>query len=176
MKRFLWSAAAWGIAAFLLIPTFAAGEGALSFLPGRPLFAPLGADPREPSIGLAGYTSETGYEGSLGGTLELLRWRSSPDMEWGLGIFAGLWTLGGEADFSTLIADDWYSGAYLSGKTGPFSFRFEFQDQKSDLGDSYIPSSAPVNFTRDNQNLTLSLGGPTGRKALRGGRGPGLVG
>ncbi len=161
--------AAWGLAAFLLIPALAAGEGDFSLLPVQPLFSPLVANPREPSIGLVAYGNEKGFAGSLGGTLEFLRWRSSPGMEWGLGIFGGIWTLGGEADFSTLLTDDWFSGAYLSGKTGPFSFRFEFQDQKSNLGDAFYSSGEPVYFTRDNQNLTLSLDALRGLRLYAGG-------
>ncbi len=70
-----------------------AGENPWTLLPGRPQFSPLLADPREPSIGMVSYTSEKGFEGSLGGTLEFLRWKSAADMEWGWGIFTGIWTL-----------------------------------------------------------------------------------
>jgi hypothetical protein len=146
------------------------GSGAVIFSPTRPLFSPLIGDPREPSIGMTSYLNEKGFEGSLGGTLEFLRWKSSPDTQWGLGIFAGLWTLGENPDFSSLLVDDWFTGLYISEKTGPFSFRLEFQDQKSNLGDALHndeepfyhynpahPDSSLYYFTRDNQNLTISL-------------------
>ena len=128
----------------------------VSFSLVRPLFTPLISDPREPSIGMEAFTSERGYESSLGGSVDFLRWKASPDMEWGLGIFAGLWVLSDQPDFSGLAADDWFSGAYLSEKSGPFSLRFEFQDQKSDTGDS-LYGQKNIGFTRDNFNLTLSL-------------------
>jgi hypothetical protein len=108
-------------------------------------------------VGFNSYANERGFQASLGGTLDFLRWKSAPDMEWAWGIFAGLWTLSQNADLSGLEADDWFSGTYLSEKTGPFSFRFEFQDQKSDLGQALFDSEKILLFTRDNFNLTASL-------------------
>jgi hypothetical protein len=148
----------------------AEGSGAVIFSPTPPLFSPLIGDPREPSIGMTSYLNEKGFEGSLGGTMDLLRWKSSADMEWGLGISAGLWTLTENPDLSSLLVDDWFTGLYISEKSGPFSFRFEFQDQKSNLGDAIYnddqpfypynpahPDSSLYFFTRNNENLTVSL-------------------
>ncbi|HXL72580.1 MAG TPA: DUF1207 domain-containing protein, partial [bacterium] len=157
-------------------------SGPVLFSPTSPLFAPLIGDPREPSIGMTSYINERGFEGSLGGTLDLLRWKSSADMEWGLGISAGLWTLTQNPDLSSLLADDWFTGLYISEKTGPFSFRFEFQDQKSNLGDALSddeqpfypynpahPDSSLYYFTRNNEDLTISLDALTGLRLYVGG-------
>ncbi len=157
-------------------------EGPLVFSLVRPLFKPLLGDPREPSLGMTSYLNEKGYEYSFGGALDFARWRSAPDMEWGMGLFAGLWTLSENPDGSTLLVDDWFTGLYLSEKTGPFSFRLEFQDQKSDPGDALPKPLAPFYpfdpshpdasryyFTRDNQNLTVSLDALRGLRLYAGG-------
>jgi hypothetical protein len=145
-------------------------SGPVIFSPARPLFAPLIGDPREPSIGMNAYLSEQGYEDSVGGSIDLLRWKSSADMEWGMGLSAGLWTLSQDPGLSTLLVDDWNMSLYLSEKSGPFSFRLEFQDQKSNLGDALnnnekpfypynpaYPDSSLYYFTLNNENLTVSL-------------------
>jgi hypothetical protein len=161
---------------------FSPVSGPVIFSPTSPLFAPLIGDPREPSVGMTSYINERGFEGSLGGTLDLLRWKSSADMEWGLGISAGLWILTQNPDLSLLLADDWFTGLYISEKTGLFSFRFEFQDQKSNLGDalsndeqpfypynSAHPDTSLYYFTRNNENLTISLDALTGLRLYVGG-------
>jgi hypothetical protein len=145
-------------------------SGPVIFSPISPLFAPLIGDPREPSIGMTPYLNEQGFELALGGSLDLLRWKSSADMEWGLGLSAGLWTLTQNPDLSSLLVDDWFTGIYIGERTGPFSFRFEVQDQKSNLGDALSnneqpfypynpahPDSSLYYFTRNNENLTVSL-------------------
>ena len=160
---------------FLIVSLFfpasaKAGDGAWTFLPGQTLFSPILADPREPLIGATPLLSEKGYEDAVGGTLEILRWRSSPHTQWGWGVFAGLWTLCQYPDLTGLEAYDWYSGSYLTEKTGDLSFRLEFQDQKGDLGDA-LEGVQPnfVIFTRDNFNLTASLDLPPQLRLYGGG-------
>ena len=131
-------------------------EDSWTFFPAGTLFSPLLADPREPSIGMVSYASEKGFEGSLGGTLEALRWKSAPDMEWGWGIFTGIWTLSDSPDLADLRVSDWYSGTYLSEKTGPFSLRFDLENQASNLGDANYMNPS-VGFNRELFKLTISL-------------------
>lgn len=134
-----------------------AQESAWTFLPGQPLFAPLIADPREPKIGFIPYLTEQGYEGSLGGTLEIIRWKSAPDLRWAFGLSAGLWTLTEYPDLTGLLATDWYSAAFIDCRTGPWSFRAEFQDQKSNLGDALEGIRAFTYYALDFYTLTASL-------------------
>lgn len=131
------------------------GEPSWVFLPSRPLFTTLIGDPREPGIGFIPYLSERGYEGSLGGNLEVLRWNSSPGLQWGLGLSAGLWTLTQNADLTGLLVDDWQVAPFLACRAGDLSFRLEFQSQNSNLGDSLEGSTFPF-FGREDFNLAVS--------------------
>ena len=117
---------------------------------------------------MVSYTSEKGFEGSLGGTLEFLRWKSAADMEWGWGIFTGLWTLSDSPALTTLRVVDWFSGTYLSEKTGPFSLRFDLVNQTSSLGDA-LYQNPPALFNRELFKLTVSLNLLPGLRLYTGG-------
>ncbi len=143
---------------FVLGPGLTRAEGSdWAFLPGGSLFAPLLAGPREPVIGAAAYLDEKGYEGALGGAVDFFRWRPAPGQEWGLGLSEGLWILADDPGLSRLQADDWYTSPYLSYRTGVWSFRLEFQDQKSNLGDALEGVRPVFAYTRDNFNLAASF-------------------
>ncbi len=137
-----------------------ADESPWTFLPLEPQFAPLIGDYREPNVSVIPHLSEQDFEGNVGGTVELIRWKSSEDMQWGVGVFGGAFFLFQDAGLSTLRVIDWTSGFYLSEKTGFFAFRAEFQDEKSDLGDEYEYMSTGTNligYDWHNNNLTLAF-------------------
>lgn len=144
----------------ILLPGFSPARGesnSWSFLPVTPLFAPLMADPREPQIGIIGYTSQSRYEGEVGSFVEFFRYRSTDGTQCGWGIFGSGYILLDEngATFP-MEGGDWYAGMYLSGKTGNFSGRFEFEHQSSHLGDSLQNIQNPFFFSRENLNLAIS--------------------
>ncbi len=148
-------------------PAFA-GESPWTFLPLEPQFAPLIGDYREPNVSVIPHLNEQDFEGNAGGTAELIRWKSAADMEWGVGVFGGAFFLFQDAGLSVLRVIDWTSGFYLSEKTGPFCFRAEFQDEKSDLGDEYeyeyplFNGARPYFYDWHNDNLTVSFN-PSGQ-------------
>ena len=150
-------------------PASEAREGAWAFMPAQTLFEPLVGDPREPSIGLNAYLSDMGYEDSVGASVDFLHWRSSRDTQWAFGMSAGLWTLTRNPDLSVLWADDLYTGLYASGKSGPFSFRLEFLDQKSNLGDALFYSRSAILYTLNYEKLTASLWALPGLRLYAGG-------
>ncbi len=159
----------WG--GFAPLPAFA-DESPWTFLPLEPQFAPLIGDYQEPNVSVIPHLSEQAFEGNVGGTAELIRWKSAEDMQWGVGVFGGAFFLFQDAGLSTLRVVDWTSGFYLSEKTGLFSFRAEFQDEKSDLGDEYeyVSTNALPSYDWHNNNLTVAFN-PTDQFRLFAGGG-----
>jgi hypothetical protein len=133
-------------------------QASWEFLPGEPLFAPLIGDPREPHTSLTAYTSQNLFEGAVGATMELVRYKPLDKTEWGWGLFgAGYILLSEYGATFPMRAGDWFAGAYVSEKSAPFSFRLEFEHQSAHLGDSLQGTSTlPIFYSRENFNLSAS--------------------
>ena len=131
---------------------------ALEFLPAEPLFAPLIGDPREPHTSVTAYTNHNLFEGAVGATMEMVRYNPGDGTQWGWGFFgAGYILLSEYGATFPMQAGDWFAGTYVSEKTGPYSFRLEFEHQSAHLGDSLQGSSvSPIFYSRENLNLSLS--------------------
>jgi hypothetical protein len=129
-----------------------------SFLPAEPLFAPIIADPREPHTSITAYGNKNDFEGAVGTMVELVRYKPMDDTEWGWGLFgAGYILLSENGATFPMQAGDWYAGTYVSEKSGPFSFRLEFEHQSAHLGDAFDGTTiTPIFYSRENFNLTSS--------------------
>ena len=146
---------------FLFSPLFAQTSTptpAWTFLPGEPLFAPLIGDPREPHTSVTAYTNHNLFEGAVGATMELVRHTPGDGTQWGWGLFgAGYILLSEYGATFPMQAGDWYAGTYVSEKSGPYSFRLEFEHQSAHLGDSLQGTSTlPIFYSRENFNLSFS--------------------
>jgi len=144
-----------------IFSTARAGSNLWTFLPIKPLFSPLLADPREPLIGVMGYTNQSRYEGEVGSFVEFLRYTPADGSQWGWGIFGSGFILLDEDGATFPMRDgDWYAGMYLSEKSGNFSERVEFEHESSHLGDSLQGIVLPLFVSRENFNLALSYSDP----------------
>ncbi|HUO56605.1 MAG TPA: DUF1207 domain-containing protein [bacterium] len=128
------------------------------FLPERPLFHPLIADPREPHLSATAYLNQTQWEGAIGQAFEFLRYKPG-DGEWGWGLLASAFTWLDEDGATFPMRDsDWYLGTYISQRpTGsPLSFRLEYLHVSSHLGDALSSQQARIIYTRESFRLTGS--------------------
>jgi len=160
------------ISAGYLAPPSSFADETWSILPLEPLFAPLIGNFKEPSVSVIPVDNNQNFEANVGGTAELIRWKSASDMEWGVGVFGGAFFLFQDPSLSQLKVIDWTSGFYVSEKTGPFCFRAEFKDEKSDLGDEYEytpPANALDFYDWHNNNLTVSFNPTDQFRAFAGG-------
>lgn len=130
----------------------------LLFLPPAPLFKTLIGAPREPTTGIMAYVNQIGFEGTVDGMFEFLRYSPPDQTRWEWGVFGeGFILLGEDGVAFPMRVGDWYAGMYLSEASGPFSQRLEFEHQSSHLGDSLQGIQTPIFFSRENFNLTSSF-------------------
>ncbi len=153
-----------------------AGSADWSFLPASTVFKPLIGESREPLMGIVAYLDQLGYEGQVGGTVELVRYSPQDDTRFAWGLFAlGDILLGEDGATFPMKDADFYIGTYFSGQLGDFSFRVEGLHESTHLGDSYqttvqtsqgdyldssqIPLyyNQEVTYTRENVNGTISI-------------------
>ena len=136
-----------------------AGAQEWAFLPIRPLFAPLIADPREPHMSATAYLTQTQWEGAVGETFEFLRFTPPGGGEWGWGLLASgfIWLDEQGATFP-MRDSDWYLGTYFSHHpTGsPWSFRLDYTHVSSHLGDALAETQQRIIYTRESFRLTAS--------------------
>jgi hypothetical protein len=159
MKHLLLFFALLPVFLFSVLPNLWA-DSSWTFLPVKPLFVPITADPREPQTGVVGYTNQSRFEGEVGSFVEFLRY-STPESQWGWGIFgSGYILLDEDGATFPMRGGDWYAGMYISGKSGNFSGRVEFEHESAHLGDSLQGLQDPLFFSRENFNLTLSYTDP----------------
>ena len=150
-----------------------AEEGSWAFLPAGHTFAPMLADPREPNSSIAHEGDDLHWDGSLGGTKDIIRWTSAQ---------GSLWTWGGLANADLSIVDyaskfldqsfrlediDFWLGTYVSESSGVFSNRLEYLHGVSHLGDWLFQSSngnghsftaqTPLPWQRDELQFTDSF-------------------
>ena len=126
-------------------------------LPAEPLFAPLIGDPREPHTSLTAYTDKNQFEGAVGTTVELVRYKPLDGTEWGWGLFGAGYILLDEMGATfPMQAGDWIAGTYVSEASAPFSFRLEFEHESAHLGDALQGIQTPIFYSRENFNLTAS--------------------
>jgi hypothetical protein len=128
-----------------------------TFLPVTPLFRPLFGDLREPHTGLIAYGNQTRFEGTVGSTFELLRYRPPDDTQWAWGVFGdGTILLDENGATFPMQAGDWNVGMYVSEVSDDLSHRLEFQHHSAHLGDSLQGAQEPIFFSRENFNYVLS--------------------
>jgi hypothetical protein len=141
-----------------------AQEGAPDFLPGGQVFAPLLADPHEPRDGILRRMDENHYDCSLGGSLDLFRWKLPGDGFWA-------WGIQGKAflsitDFTAKFLDQSFRledldlgwGAYLSESSGSFSTRLGFLRTTSQLGPyEIVKGGTAIDYRREGSQLLESF-------------------
>ena len=95
--------------------------------------------------------------------MELARYKPLDGTEWGWGFFgAGYILLSEYGATFPMRAGDWVAGTYVREKSGPYSFRLEFEHQSAHLGDSLQGTSTlPIFYSRENLNLSASYDAAT---------------
>ena len=129
------------------------------FLPDRPLFRLLAADPREPHLSATAYLNTNQWEGAIGQSFEFLRYQSEGAGEWGWGLLASAFTWLDENGATFPMRDsDWHVGTYISQRPvgSPLSFRLEYLHVSSHLGDALSAQQARIIYTRESFRMTGS--------------------
>ncbi len=125
-----------------------------------PLFHPIIGNPLEAQNRLTFFDNGQ-TEGSVGGTVDFLRWKSNPDVQWGVGITADAYFLMDNSAPTAMNFEalDWFGGVYLSEQTGAFAFKGEWIHYKGTLGDELQQPGGwyYTYYSRENTNLTASF-------------------